>query len=129
MEDKVFDQFVIDGKFLIKVRDALRYIIQCNMRGCETLKDDASNEVCDTEAKRSPLKENENKVKTRVSFSEAENKFIRQHLDRYINPKEPLVRSEFIEYVSGREELKELVKKFGINRLFVKMRTERNSRK
>ena len=128
-EDKIFDQFVIDDKFLIKVRDTVRYIIKCNMRGCDIVKDDGSNEVSDNEAKKSPLKENENKVKTRVCFSEAENEFIRQHFDRYINSTEPLVRSEFTEYVYGREELKELVKKSGINRLFVKMCTKRNSRK
>ena len=128
-EDKIFDQFVIDDKFLIKVRDTVRYIIKCNMRGCDTVTDDGSNEVSDDEAKKSPLKENENKAKTRVSFSEAENEFIRQHFGRYINSTDPLIRSEFTEYVYGREELKELVKKFEINRLFVKMRRERNSRK
>ena len=83
------------------------------MRGRETVKDDGSNEVSDNETKRSPLKENENKVKTRNPFSKAENEFIRQHLDCYINSTEPLVRSEFTKYVSGRKELKELVKKFG----------------
>ena len=127
MEDKISDQFVIDDKFLIKVRDTVRYIIKCNIKCREKEKDDGRNEVSDNEPKRSLLKENENKVKTR--FSEAENELNRQHLDRYINSTEPLVRSEFTEYVSGREELKELVKKFAINRLFAKMRTERNSRK
>ena len=99
------------------------------MRGLDTAKDDGSNEVSHNETKKSPLKENENKVKTRVCFSEAENEFIRPHFDCYINSTEPLVRSAFTEYVSEREELKELLKKFGINRLFVKMHTERNSRK
>ena len=99
------------------------------MTGRETVKDDGSNEVSDNEAKRSPFKKDENKVKTRVSFSEAENQFVRKHIDRYINSTEPLLRSELTEYVSGREESKELVKKFGINKFFVKMHTEKNSRK
>ena len=88
------------------------------MTGRETVKDDGSNEVSDNEAKRSPLKKDENKVKTRVSFSEAENQFVRKHIDRYINSTKPLLRFEFTEYVSGREESKELVKKFGINKFF-----------
>ena len=36
------------------------------MRCREIVKDDGGNEVSDNEPKRSPLKENENKVKTRV---------------------------------------------------------------
>ena len=85
MEDKIFDQFVIGDKFLVAVRDTVRYIIKCNMRSRETVKDDGSNEVSDNEAKKSPLQENQNKVKRTVSFSEVENEFIRQYLERYIN--------------------------------------------
>ena len=75
MEDKIFDLFVIDDKFLINVRDTVRYIVKCNIRGRETVKDDGSNEVSDNEAKKSLLKENENKVKRSVSFSAAENEY------------------------------------------------------
>ena len=82
MEDKIFDQFVIDDKFLITVRETVRYIIKCNMRSRETVKDDGSDEFSDNESKKSQLQENQNKVKRTVSFSEAENKFIRQHLER-----------------------------------------------
>ena len=39
------------------------------MRGCDTVKDDGSNVVSDHEANKSPLKENEDKVKTRVCLS------------------------------------------------------------
>lgn len=46
------------------------------MRGRDTLKDDGSNKVSHNEAKISPLKENEKKVKTRVCFSEAENNIL-----------------------------------------------------
>ena len=69
------------------------------MRGPDTVKDDGSNEVSHNETKKSPLKENENKVKTRVCFSEAENEFIRPHFDWYINSTEPLVRSAFTECI------------------------------
>ena len=37
------------------------------MRGCETVKNDGSNEVSDNETKKSPLNENENKVNTTIS--------------------------------------------------------------
>ena len=96
MEDKIFDQFVIDDKFLIKVRDTVRCITKYNMRGRETVIDDGSNEVSDNEAKRSPLKENHIKVRTRVSFPEAENEFIRQHLDHYINS-DPILPNMYLE--------------------------------
>ena len=69
LENKIFDQFVVDNKFLIKLRDTVRYITKSNMRGCDTVKDDGSNEVSDNEANISLLKENENKVKTRVCLS------------------------------------------------------------
>ena len=39
------------------------------MRGCDTVKDDGSNVVSDNEANKSRLKENEDKVKTRVCLS------------------------------------------------------------
>ena len=65
--------WLMTSSYLIKVRDTIWYITKCNMTGRETVKDDGSNEVSDNEAKRSPLKKDENKVKTRVSFSEAEN--------------------------------------------------------
>ena len=51
-------------------------------------------------------------MKTRIKsiqrflLSKAENEFIRQHLDRYTNLTEPLVRCEFTEYVSGKEKNK-----------------------
>ena len=69
LENKIFDQFVVDNKFLIKLRDTVRYITKSNMRGCDTVKDDGSNVVSDNEANRPPLKENEDKVKTRVCLS------------------------------------------------------------
>ena len=69
LENKIFDQFVIDNKFLIKLRDTVRYIRKSNMRGCDTVKDDGSNVVSDNEANKSRLKENEDKVKTRVCLS------------------------------------------------------------
>ena len=69
LENKTFDQFVIDNKFLLKLRDTVRYITKSNMRGCDTVKDDGSNVVSDHEANKSPLKENEDKVKTRVCLS------------------------------------------------------------
>ena len=69
LENKIFDQFVVDNKFLIKLRDTVRYITKSNMRGCDTVKDDGSNVVSDHEANKSPLKENEDKVKTRVCLS------------------------------------------------------------
>ena len=69
LENKIFDQVVVDNKFLIKLRDTVRYITKSNMRGCDTVKDDGSNVVSDNEANRSPLKENEDKVKTRVCLS------------------------------------------------------------
>ena len=69
LENKIFDQFVIDNKFLLKLRDTVRYITKSNMRGCDTVKDDSSNVVSDNEANKSPLKENEDKVKTRVCLS------------------------------------------------------------
>ena len=69
LENKIFDQFVIDNKFLIKLRDTVRYITKSNMRGCDTVKDDGSNVVSDNEANKSRLKENEDKVKTRVCLS------------------------------------------------------------
>ena len=47
---------MLDDKFLIKVRDTVRHIIKCNMRGCETVKNDGSNEVSDNENKKSPIK-------------------------------------------------------------------------
>ena len=75
-EEKTFEQFVLDDKFLRKVRDNVRYIVKCNMRGRDTVKDDGSNKVSDNEAKKSPLKENENKILIRVCFSETENEFI-----------------------------------------------------
>ena len=68
LENKVFDQFVVDNKFIIKLRDTVRYITKSNMRGCDTVKDDGSNVVSDNEANKSPLKQNEDKVKTRVCF-------------------------------------------------------------
>ena len=58
---------MFDDKFLIKVRDTVRHIIKCNMRGCETVKNDGSNEVSNNETKKSPLNENENKVNTTIS--------------------------------------------------------------
>ena len=69
LENKIFDQFVVDNKFLIKLRDTVRYITKSNMRGCDTVKDDSSNVVSDNEANKSSLKENEDKVKTRVCLS------------------------------------------------------------
>lgn len=75
-EDKIFDQFIIEGKFFTKLWDTVQYIIKCNMRGRDTVKDDGSNKVSHNEAKISPLKENEKKVKTRVCFSEAENNIL-----------------------------------------------------
>ena len=69
LENKVFDQFVVDNKFLIKLRDTVRYITKSNMRGCDTVKDDGSNVVSDNEANKSPLKENEDNIKTRVCLS------------------------------------------------------------
>ena len=69
LENKIFDQFVVDNKFLIKLRDTVRYITKSNMRGCDTVKDDGSRVVSDNEANKSPLKENEDKVKTRVCLS------------------------------------------------------------
>ena len=69
LKNKIFDQFVIDNKFLIKLRDTVRYITKSNMRGCDTVKDDGSNVVSDNEPNKSRLKENEDKVKTRVCLS------------------------------------------------------------
>ena len=69
LENKIFDQFVIDNKFLLKLRGTVRYITKSNMRACDTVKDDSSNVVSDNEANKSSLKENEDKVKTRVCLS------------------------------------------------------------
>ena len=69
LENKIFDQFVVDNKFLIKLRDTVRYITKSNMRGCDTVKDDGSNVVSDNEASKSPLKENKDNFKTRVCLS------------------------------------------------------------
>ena len=66
LEIKIFDQFAIDNKFLLKLRDTVRYITKSNMRGCDTVKDDGSNVVSDNEANKSRLKENEDKANTRV---------------------------------------------------------------
>ena len=51
LKNKIFDQFVIDNKFLIKLRDTVRYITKSNMRGCDTVKDDGSNVFSDNEPK------------------------------------------------------------------------------
>ena len=72
LEIKIFDQFVIDNKCLIKLWDTIRYITKSNMRGSDTVTDDGSSVVSDNEANNSPLKENENKVKTRVCLSVCE---------------------------------------------------------
>ena len=68
MEDKIFDQFVIGDKFLVTVRDTVRYIIKCNMRSRETVKDDGSNEVSDNEAKNSHYKKTRIKSRERFPF-------------------------------------------------------------
>ena len=60
LEHKIFDQFVIENKFLIKLRDTVRYITKSNMRDCDTVKDDGSDEVSDNEANIFLLKENKN---------------------------------------------------------------------
>ena len=69
LENKIFDQFAVDNKFLMKLRDTVRYITKSNMRGCDTVKDNGSNVVSDNKANKSPLKGNEDKVKTRVCLS------------------------------------------------------------
>ena len=63
---KIFDQFATDDKFLIKVRNTVRYIIKCNKRRPETVKDDGSKEISDNETKRSPLKGN--RIRPRQGF-------------------------------------------------------------
>ena len=53
---------------------------------------------------------------------------IYKHLNHFIDSDEPLQKIEFSDYVSKKNELKDLVAKFGINSLYVKMRTERKIR-
>ena len=67
-------------------------------------------------------------LRVRKSFSSSDMTLIYKDLNHFIDSDEPLQKIEFSDYVSKKNELKDLVAKFGINSLYVKMRTERKNR-
>ena len=67
-------------------------------------------------------------LRVRKSFSSSEMTLIYKHLNHFIDSGEPLQKNEFSDYVSQKNELRDLVAKFGINSLYEKMRTERKNR-
>lgn len=67
-------------------------------------------------------------VRTHKAFSSSKLELIYKHLGHCIYSNDTLSKSEFSEYVSQVKELEGHVKKFGVNTLLVKMRTERKNR-
>ena len=63
----------------------------------------------------------------RSYYLPADLKLIHEHLALFINTKEPLIKSEFESYVLGKPELQELVSKYGLEKLRIKVCTERKS--
>ena len=67
-------------------------------------------------------------LRVRKSFSSCDMTLIYKHLNHFVDSDEPFLKKEFSDYVSQKKELEDLVVKFGINSLYVKMRTERKNR-
>ena len=63
----------------------------------------------------------------RSYYLPADLKLIQEHLGLFINTKEPLIKSKFESYVLGKPELQELISKYGLEKLRIKVRTERKS--
>ena len=63
----------------------------------------------------------------RKVFSAHDMELIRQHLDSYINSDCSIRRGEFEKYVKSKQQLKEVLQKFGLTSLIIKMRTERKN--
>ena len=137
-ENEYFKNFKIDDKFIKKVKDSVRYIIAKSSKN-----EDAQPIKVAHENQDSPVDDevasadtddvqtsghSKVLVRTRKAFSSSELELIYKHLGHYIYSNDTLSKSEFSEYVSQVKELEELVKKFGVNSLLVKMRTERKNR-
>ena len=136
-----FRDFSVDEKFVKKVLDSVRYIIQCNSKksastsGPKDCPGDQENVSIgpvnenDKMDNKEPCKlQNKMYLRVRKSFSSSDLTLIYKHLDHFIDSDEPFLKKEFSDYVSQKKELKDLVAKFGINSLYVKMRTERKNR-
>ena len=61
----------------------------------------------------------------RKEFSEEDNRLIYKHLSSVIFSDEPIVKKKFTSILTKHPDLESLVKKFGVQSLIVKMRTER----
>ncbi|XP_065640288.1 uncharacterized protein LOC124815663 [Hydra vulgaris] len=63
--------------------------------------------------------------RTRKEFAEDDNRLIYKYLSSIIFSNEPIVKSQFTSLLKSQPELVQLVKRFGVQSLIVKMRTER----
>jgi len=63
--------------------------------------------------------------RTRQNFTDSDNKKIRLHLKCYIRSSKSIVAKDFTDFVNGIAELNDIVKRFGVRKLIVKIRTER----
>ena len=135
-KEDVFNNFTIDEAFLKKVCDSIRYIIKTKTQQtvhCERAFDNAEeseDEVTEKIPRVAIVSEAKDlkqvgHVRSRKTFSESELNLIYEHLGHFIDSREPLIKSDFLKYVSSKKELETLVAKFGMNSLLVKMRTER----
>ena len=64
-------------------------------------------------------------VKKRFAFTEKENSLIRKHLKSFIRTEKKRTKHEFKKFVADIPAMKNIVTKIGIDRLIVKVRTER----
>ena len=67
----------------------------------------------------------ENYLKYR-NYSSEENTIIRKCLAQYIKLKMSILKQEFDTFISNLEELKTIKEKYGLDKLVVKLRTDRN---
>ena len=64
-------------------------------------------------------------VKKRFAFTEKENSLIRKHLKSFIRTKKKINKHEFKKFVADIPAMNNIVTKISIDRLIVKVRTER----
>lgn len=135
-KEELFKKFKIDDKFITKVRDSVRYIMKVNNKIEPRSETDAAGFAEPVTHRSSDISDSADKLSDRVElvgdrkrsyYLPADLKLIHEHLALFINTKEPLIKSEFESYVLGKPELQELVSKYGLEKLRIKVRTERKS--
>ena len=123
-----FRDFSVDEKYVKKVLDSVRYIIQCNSKksastsGPKNCQGDQENIGIGTVNENDKMDNKELRklqsrpyLRVRKSFSSPDMTLIYKHLNNFIDSDEPLQKNEFSNYTSKKNELKDLVAKFGIN--------------